>query len=295
MLLALVSQSLLSGVTNGLIYALVGFGIAAIFRGAHVANVMQGEFSVVGAVVVDVLLVQIGMPYWAAAIIGCLSGAALGALIDVVFIRRLVAQKAPDDSYLLFTIGVSITISAAVLFLFGREGHLLPPIGSGQIFIVLDAVVQEHALWLIGISVILMFALRYFYRHTTLGMRMSAAAIDPDGAATIGIDVRAMRTLTFVLGGVLGAIAGILITPIIPVSYMVGLPLTLKGFSAAILGGLTNPLGAVAGGLVIGVLEALVVMQMSSAYKDVVTFSGLILIMIFMPRGLLGRAGRAGG
>ncbi|HRY02446.1 MAG TPA: branched-chain amino acid ABC transporter permease, partial [Beijerinckiaceae bacterium] len=79
------------------------------------------------------------------------------------------------------------------------------------------------------------------------------------------------------------------------VSYMVGLPLTLKGFSAAILGGLTNPLGAVAGGLVIGVLEALVVMQMSSAYKDVVTFSGLILIMIFMPRGLLGRAGRAGG
>lgn len=295
MSLGLISQSILSGVTNGLIYALVGFGIAAIFRGSHIANVMQGEFSVVGAVVVDVLLTQLGWPYWAAAIAGCLSGIALGAFLDVVFIRRLVAQQAPEDSYLLFTIGVSITISATVLFLFGRESHLLPPIGTGQVFIVLDAVLQEHALWLIGISVLLMVGLRYFYRHTSIGMKMSAASIDADGAATIGIDVRKMRTLTFVLGGLLGAIAGILISPIIPVGYMVGLPLTLKGFSAAILGGLTNPLGAVAGGLTIGVIEALVIMEMSSAYKDVVTFSVLILIMILMPRGLLGRAGRAGG
>lgn len=293
--LGLLSQSLLSGITNGLIYALVGFGIAAIFRGAHVANVMQGEFSVVGAVVVDVLLAQLGWPYWAAAIAGCLSGIALGAILDVVFIRRLVAQHAPENSYLLFTIGVSITISAMVLFSFGRESHLLPPIGTGQVFIVLDAVLQEHALWLIGISILLMFGLRYFYRHTLIGMKMSAASIDPDGAASIGIDVRRMRTQTFMLGGVLGAIAGILISPIIPVGYMVGLPLTLKGFSAAILGGLTNPLGAVAGGLTIGVIEALVIMAMSSAYKDVVTFSVLILIMIVMPRGLLGRAGRAGG
>ncbi len=294
-MLGLLSQSMLSGITNGLIYALVGFGIAAIFRGSHIANVMQGEFSVVGAVIVDVLLAQLGWPYWLAAIAGCLSGIALGAFLDVVFIRRLVAQHAPEDSYLLFTIGVSITISATVLFLFGRESHLLPPIGTGQVFIVLDAVLQEHALWLIGISVLLMIGLRYFYRHTSIGMKMSAASIDADGAATIGIDVRKMRTLTFVLGGLLGAIAGILISPIIPVGYMVGLPLTLKGFSAAILGGLTNPLGAVAGGLTIGVIEALVIMEMSSAYKDVVTFSVLILIMVVMPRGLLGRAGRAGG
>lgn len=295
MLLGLIAQSLLSGVVNGLIYALVGFGIAAIFRGSHIANVMQGEFSVVGAVIVDVLLVGLGWPYWAAAIAGCASGIALGAFLDVVFIRRLVMQKAPEDSYLLFTIGVSITISATVLFLFGRESHLLPEIGSGQVFIVLDAVLQEHTLWLIGVSILLMFGLRYFYRHTSIGLRMTAASIDPDGAATIGIDVRAMRTLTFVIGGLLGAIAGILISPIIPVGYMVGLPLTLKGFAAAILGGLTNPLGAVAGGLTIGIIEALTIMQMSSAYKDVVTFSVLILIMVLMPHGLLGRAGRAGG
>lgn len=295
MLLGLIAQSLLSGVVNGLIYALVGFGIAAIFRGSHIANVMQGEFSVVGAVVVDVLLMELGWSYWAAALAGCMSGIALGALLDVVFIRRLVAQNAPEDSYLLFTIGISITISATVLFLFGRESHLLPEIGRGQVFIVLDAVLQEHALWLIGVSVLLMFGLRYFYRRTSIGLRMTAASIDPDGAATIGIDVRAMRTLTFVIGGLLGAIAGILISPIIPVGYMVGLPLTLKGFAAAILGGLTNPLGAVAGGLTIGIIEALTIMQMSSAYKDVVTFSVLILIMIVMPNGLLGRAGRAGG
>ena len=146
-----------------------------------------------------------------------------------------------------------------------------------------------------AISLLLMGGLRFFYRRTSLGMKMTAASIDPDGAATIGIDVRKMRTLTFIVGGLLGAIAGILISPIIPVGFLVGLPLTLKGFSAAILGGLTNPLGAVAGGLTIGVIEALVIMEMSSAYKDVVTFSVLILIMIMMPNGILGRAGRAGG
>lgn len=97
------------------------------------------------------------------------------------------------------------------------------------------------------------------------------------------------------LGGVLGAAAGILITPIIPVDYMIGPQLTLKGFAAAILGGLTNPLGAAIGGLALGIIEAMAIVGVSSSYKDGITFGLLILIMIAMPQGLLGRAGRTGG
>jgi branched-chain amino acid transport system permease protein len=104
-----------------------------------------------------------------------------------------------------------------------------------------------------------------------------------------------MRTLTFVLGGLLGAIAGILITPLIAVDYQTGLPITLKGIAAAILGGFTNPLGAVVGGLTLGMVESLVIVGVSSGYKDALTFSVLIVIMIFMPHGILGRRGRGGG
>ncbi len=293
--LGLFTQSLLAGVTNGLTYALIGIGLAAIFKGSRVPNAMQGEFSVVGAIVVVLLLTGNGWPYWLAILCGCLSGAILGALIEIVFMRYMIRNAAPEDSYLLLTIGIGLTISASVLYFFGRESHLLPGFGSDRIYIVLDAVVREHVIWLIAISSVLTFALRQFYRRTSTGLKMMAASIDSEGATSIGVNVALMRTFTFMLGGALGAIAGILITPIVPVDYMVGLQLTLKGFAAAILGGLTNPLGAAIGGLTLGIIEAMAIMSVSSSYKDVITFSLLILIMIAMPHGLLGRAGRTGG
>ncbi|MGA8321396.1 MAG: branched-chain amino acid ABC transporter permease, partial [Xanthobacteraceae bacterium] len=128
-----------------------------------------------------------------------------------------------------------------------------------------------------------------------MGLAMMATSIDADGAATIGIDIRRMRTLTFALGGILGAAAGILLTPLISVDYALGINLTLKGFAAAILGGLANPLGAIVGGITLGLVEALAVIAISSDYKDVISYSLLIVIMIVMPNGMLGRAGRQGG
>jgi len=291
----LLAQSLLAGITNGLTYALIGIGLAAIFKGSRVPNAMQGEFSVVGAIVVVLLLTGNGWPYWLAILCGGLSGAVLGAFIEIAFIRYMIRNAAPEDSYLLLTIGIGLSISAAVLYFFGRESHLLPGFGSDNIYIILDAVVREHVIWLIAISILLTVGLRQFYRGTSVGLRMMAASIDPVGATSIGIDVALMRTFTFMLGGALGAAAGILITPIIPVDYMIGLQLTLKGFAAAILGGLTNPLGAAIGGLALGIIEAMAIVGVSSSYKDVITFSLLILIMIAMPQGLLGRAGRTGG
>ena len=118
---------------------------------------------------------------------------------------------------------------------------------------------------------------------------MMAASIDADGAATTGINVARMRTYTFVLGGLLGALGGILVTPLIGVDYQLGLNLTLKGFAAAVLGGLTNPLGAAVGGITLGLVESLAIIGISSSYKDVVAFSVLIVIMILMPQGILGR------
>jgi branched-chain amino acid transport system permease protein len=134
-----------------------------------------------------------------------------------------------------------------------------------------------------------------FYHRTTIGLSMLAASIDEEGAATIGVHVPRMRTLTFLLGGAVGGLAGVLVSPLITIHYEMGLMLTLKGFAAAILGGLINPFGAVVGGLTLGLAESLAVLTVSSGYKDVIAMTILIVIMIVLPNGMLGRRGRRGG
>jgi branched-chain amino acid transport system permease protein len=124
---------------------------------------------------------------------------------------------------------------------------------------------------------------------------MLAASIDVNGSLTIGINVPLMRALTFVAGGLMGGLAGVLVAPLINIHYEMGLLLTLKGFAAAILGGLTSPLGAVFGGVTLGLVESLAIVAVSSGYKDVIAMAILILIMIVMPQGLLGRRSRRGG
>ena len=295
MTFSLVLQAIFAGVTNGLVYALVGMGLSTIFKGSRVINAMQGEFSVIGAMTTVLLLSQMHWPYPLAIAAGALVGAMLGGAIELAFVRYMTRKNASEDSFLLLTIGLALTLSASVLFFVGRDGHLLPPLGGDGVFILFDAVIQVHALWLIAIAIAATIGLRLFFHRTTLGLSMMAASIDADGAATTGINVARMRTYTFVLGGLLGALGGILVTPLVAVDYQLGLSLTLKGLAAAVLGGLTNPLGAAVGGITLGLVESLAIVGISSSYKDVVAFSVLIVIMILMPQGILGRAGRRGG
>jgi branched-chain amino acid transport system permease protein len=290
----LLTQAILAGITNGLVYALIGLGMAAIFKGSRVINAMQGELAVVGAATAVYCSEYLGWPTWICVVAGLAMATGVLFAVDVALLRRLFNRNAREEAYLLLTIGLGFTFSAAVLFVFGREEHLLPPLGDG-VFEIFGAIIREHAIWLIVISALLLGALKLFYKYTDLGLAMTAASIDPDGAATTGINVRAMRSATFALGGVMAAVAGILITPLIGVSYQMGPGLTLKGFAAAVLGGLVNPLGALVGGLIIGLLESCAIVFVSSGLKDAIALSILIVIMIIAPEGVLGRAGRKGG
>lgn len=291
---SLLLQAILAGVTSGFVYALIGVGIAVIFRGSHIINAMQGEFSVVGALVTVFVLAKSGLPYWVGALLGVLAGAAIGVVIDILFVRPMKRRQASEESFLLLTIGLAFTLSAAALYFGGRDSHLLPAYSEGVVELA-GATIPKHALWLILIAVIVVGSLRVFYRKTLLGLSMAAASADPDGATTTGIDVNRARLYTFFLGGAVGAIAGVLVTPLIAMNYHMGIVYTLKGFAAAILGGIANPIGAVLGGLVIGLLESLAAVVFPSGYRDAVAMAFLILIMIVMPNGLIGRAGRAGG
>jgi branched-chain amino acid transport system permease protein len=293
--ITLLLQSILAGLTNGFVYGLIGLGIAIVFRGARIINAMQGDFALLGSVVAYVALTRFHLPMLPAFLVGVIAGGILGFLVERFLIRPTEERAGTEDSYLLVTLGGAFAASAAVLLYFGRDSYVLSGVGGDSSINVFDAAIRIHAVWLIVISSLVVTGLKLFYSYTRLGQAMLAASIDVNGSLTIGINVPLMRTLTFVAGGLMGGLAGVLVAPLINIHYEMGLLLTLKGFAAAILGGLTSPLGAVFGGVTLGLVESLAVVAVSSGYKDVIAMAILILIMIVMPQGLLGRRGRRGG
>jgi branched-chain amino acid transport system permease protein len=295
MSVSLLLQSVLSGLTNGFVYGLVGLGLAAIFRGTRIINAMQGDFALLGGITAALLLERLGWPMALAFATAVAVGGISGWLMELLLIRPLRRRGGSEDSYLLLTLGVAFAVSAFVLYAVGRDSHALPGLGGEGIIVIGDASIRTHAVWLIAISLATMAGLRLFFAKTALGLSMLAAALDAEGALTTGIDVPLMRTLTFALGGLVGGLAGILVGPLVTVYFDMGLLLTLKGFAAAILGGLANPMGAIAGGVTLGLLESLAIVTVSSGYKDVIAMVILIVIMIVMPNGLLGRRLRKGG
>lgn len=295
MSISLFVQSIFAGLTNGFVYGLVGLGLAVIFRGTRVVNAMQGEFCTVAGMAAVLLLLHWQVPLAVAMVIAVLFGGLIGLLLELLPIRALHRRGGNEDSFLLLTLGVAFAISALMLYFVGRDSYSLPGLGGEATLFLADAAIRVHAVWLIVISTAVMFALKWFYTRTHFGLSMMAASIDADGAAATGINVKFMRTATFCLGGLIGGLAGVLVTPLTTVHYAMGLLLTLKGFAAAILGGLSNPFGAVVGGVTLGLLEALAIAFFSSGYKDVIAMSILIVIMILLPNGMLGRRMRKGG
>ncbi len=291
----LLLQSAIAGLTNGFVYALIGLGISVIFRGTRIINAMQGDFSLIAGLVAFVALEKVRLPAPLAFVGGIVAGGLAGWLVDLLCVGPTRRRGGDEDSYLLVTLGIAFAISSGVLLFLGRDTNVLTGIGGESLIDVGDAAIRTHAVWLMVISAAVMGAIWVFYNRTRLGLSMLAASVDPDGASTIGINVPLMRTLTFVLGGLLGGLAGVLVSPLITIHYEMGLLLTLKGFAAAILGGLLNPFGAIVGGITLGLVESLAVVAVSSGYKDVISMGILIVIMILMPNGILGRKSRAGG
>jgi branched-chain amino acid transport system permease protein len=291
----LLLQSVLTGLTNGFVYALIGLGISVVFRGTKIINAMQGEFALVAGLVAFLALKTFEVPLVLAFLLGIVAGGFVGWFMEAFFISPARLRGATDDTFLLVTLGVAFAISAAVLYFFGRDNIPMPGLGGNGSLDFFDAVIRIHSVWLIVISVCVVALLMLFYHRTHLGLSMMAVSIDADGASMTGISVPRMRMLTFLLGGAVGGLAGVLVAPLITVHYEMGLLLTLKGFAAAILGGLLNPSGAVIGGVVLGLIESIAVVTISSGYKDVISMTTLIGIMILMPNGILGSGGRRGG
>jgi branched-chain amino acid transport system permease protein len=280
-------QLLITGVTVGSTYALVGLGFAIIYNASDVVNFAQGEFVMVGAMVA-ISLLSAGTPFPLALALAVLATVGVGLLLEALAVEP--ARGAPVVTLIIITIGASILLRGLALLIWGKNFHAMPHFSGETPLHLGSATLLPQSLWVMGGAAVLVLGVRYFFGRTTAGKALLACSCNRTAAHLMGINVRRMLLLAYGMSAMLGAVAGILVAPITFTSYDAGVMLGLKGFSAAILGGMGNPMGAVAGGLLLGVFESLGAGFVSSGYKDAIAFLVILLVLFLKPSGLFGRS-----
>lgn len=281
-------QYLLSGITIGATYALVGVGFAIIYNASHVINFAQGEFVMIGGMA-TVYLLGLGIPM-PLAIIGAVGLAVLAGLA----LEQLAVEPAKNAgvvTLIIITIGASIFMRGLAQVFWGKEFFAMRPFTGDTPINVAGATILPQSLWVLGVTLIIVIALAWFFKSTMLGKAIVATACNADAAKLMGIHTQFILFFSFGLSALLGAIAGVIIAPITLTSYDVGIMLGLKGFVGAVLGGLGSAAGAIVGGLLLGIAETMAAGYISSDYKDAVPFILILLVLFFMPSGLFGVRG----
>jgi len=288
-------QYLISGLTQGSIYALVGVGFTIIYAVTRIINFAQGEFVMLGGMISFTLASSTGIPVAPAFILSVLIAAAIGAIMYVLAIRT--AKRASAVSLIIITIGAAVFIRGIAGQLWGKD-YVRPPYFTGDEPIsFLGAYIQPQALWIIGTMLVVTVLLHLFLSYTMVGKALKACAINPGAAGLVGINTRTMALIAFLLAASIGAIGGAVMAPLTVTSYGVGIMMGLKGFVAASIGGFRSPIAAVIGGIGLGIIEALAVAinwgPFNSDYKDAIALIVLLLILIFRS-GRLAEEERAG-
>jgi branched-chain amino acid transport system permease protein len=283
-------QFLISGITVGAIYALVGLGFALIYNASNVINFAQGEFVMIGGMATFSLMAGGGVPLLIAIPLGIVITALVGCALERLAVDPALRRPggASVVTIIIITIGASIFIRGVVEVVLDKAFHHLPAFSGEAPIAIGGAQLQPQSLWVLGVMVLVVLALRWFLEHTRFGKAILATQHNRLAAQLVGIDTRLILLASFGLSAALGGLAGILTAPITLTRYDVGIMLGLKGFCAAILGGLGSPFGAIAGGLVLGLAEALSAGYISSAYKDAVAFVIILGVLFIRPSGLFG-------
>ncbi|MBM3564930.1 MAG: branched-chain amino acid ABC transporter permease [Alphaproteobacteria bacterium] len=281
-------QFLLTGMTVGSIYALVGLGFNLIYNASRVINFAQGEFVMIGGMA-TVSLIGHGVPMVAAVPLAIAGTTLVGAVLEKFAVEP--ARRASVVTLIIITIGASIFLRGLAQIVWDKKLHVLPAFTGDAPITLWGATILPQSLWVIGVSFLLVVGLRWFFARTLTGKAMLATANNRDAAQLVGINVRRILLLSFALSAALGAVGGILVAPITLTAYDIGTMIGLKGFAAAILGGLGSGMGAVVGGLALGIIESFGAGYLSSAYKDAIAFVIIMLVLFFMPHGLLGSRG----
>ncbi len=278
-------QLVFSGLTVGAVYALVALGFTLIYNASDVINFAQGDFVMIGGMG-TVFLTAAGLALPVAAFIAIVAAVIVGLALHRFAIQP--ARGASPVALIMITIGASIFIRGVAQIVFDKQFHSLPAFSGSDPIHLGGATILPQSLWVMGGALVVVAGLYAFLEHTLLGKAVLATAANRMAARLVGINVTVILALAFGVSAAIGAVAGILVTPITLTRFDVGTLFALKGFAAAMLGGMGNPIGAVVGGLLIGLLETFGAGYLSSTYKDAVAFVAILLVLLFMPRGLFG-------
>jgi branched-chain amino acid transport system permease protein len=286
-------QFLVSGIAVGCIYGLAGVGLVGIYSASRVINFAQGSFVMLGGMLTYMFYELLHIPLIIAALCSVISVALCGVILDVLFIRRLRHRNAPLFNMVLATLAFGIILDNAVLHALGDRPHDFSFISNSKSIVFLRASLNANYLVIGGSCVVIVILLALLFRYSLVGKAMRASAINSEAASLLGISADRMIAYSFALSGALGAIGGILITPVQYTSYSISLFFALSGFVAAVLGGLGNFFGAFAGGLVLGIVQTIATVAFGDGMKEIVSLSFLILLLLVRPQGLFGSKGLA--
>ncbi|MCC5579547.1 branched-chain amino acid ABC transporter permease [Microtetraspora sp. AC03309] len=280
----LLLQVVFAGLSVGAVYALVAVGFGVVANGTGAVNFAQGEYVMVGGVVAGVVHEVWHPPLPVSVLCAVAAGVVAGLVTEFAVSRFSGARSA--EIITIATIGLAVALKAAVLLLTDRKTYGLPHFLGERPLRVGGAVADTQTLWNLAVVFVVAVGLSLFFRRTRQGTILRAAADDPEVVTSLGVPFHSVARWVFVIAAVLGALGGAGLAPLSVMSYESGTLLGLKGFAAAMLGGLGNLYGAVIGGLVIGLVEAAVAGYGSAAYGDAVAFVILLIILFTRPTGL---------
>jgi branched-chain amino acid transport system permease protein len=287
----MLSYLLATGITTGALYALVALGIVIVYKATEVVNLAHGELFMMGGFLAYTFHVMFRMSYVSSLILAVAGSFVIGLLTERIAYRPL--MKEGLVSVLLATIGVSFILKGIARYLWGGKGDYLafPPLVSPEPVRIAGIMVMSQQLVVLGAALVVMLVFVAFFKVTRAGKWMQATASNPKAATLVGIRVGQVYMYTFAVGAAVAGAAAVLMAPLTLLYPDIGFVLFIKGFAAAVLGGLASIPGAILGGLLVGVLEQLAAGFIHTTFQDVSAFIVIVLVLIFLPTGILGARG----
>lgn len=282
-------QLTLNGLAVGCIYGLVALGFVLIYKATELVNFAQGDLLMLGAFVAYMAVVWWGLDYWLSFLIAVLAVAAFGALLDRFLLRRVIGQ--PQFAVVMLTIGLGAMFRTFASVTWGSEIYTLPTPFGGVTQIGGVTLSHQYLSIIIG-TLILCSALYGFFTHTRLGVAMQATSQNQLAAYYMGIPVKLIFSLIWAISAGVATVAGVLLAPVTLIDINMGLAVALKAFAAAVLGGFGSIPGALAGGIVIGLIELYAGATLPSGFKDTAPYIVLLLMLVVRPQGMFGTPGR---
>jgi branched-chain amino acid transport system permease protein len=289
------AQLIVDGIRGGSIYALIALGFVVVFNVTGIINFAQGGFVMSGAMIAVAfnnfdLPLHPGLKLALAVVLGVVITTIIGALVERLTIFP--ARHSHVLTLIIITVGVYIFMQGMALLIWGADPYYLPAFTTlaleDYIIRIGGIMIKAQSLWIWATAAVVLVVLAFFFGRTLLGKALRACAINRRAAELMGINPSRMSLLAFSLAAALGAIGGIVLSPATRPMYDMGLRLGLKGFIAAIMGGLVSSPGAVVGGVLLGVLENVGAGVTKAGFKDIFAFIILILILLFRPQGIIG-------